>query len=387
MTSEFYSKALLVSSRQDVIVYCKRNLPESLQIEVTPDLSNCNLNLYPIILYDASSAAPDESNCLLDINNKLNPKIQKVVFLISNTVSDKLRNNIFSITKNIIPYPCNPRIFKNIINYIVYENKDESYSRRSVLPVYGNISKEEEIIKQTILGDSDAMKNVRNRIICYSQNDDPVLLLGESGTGKTTTAEFIHLLSSRNKKPYSPINCSNIVGHFADTSLFGTEDGAFTDAKVTKGFVQNAEGGTLFIDEIGLASLELQSKLYMFIDSGLIYSVGSSTPKKVDTRLIFATNDNLEEKMKKGLFRKELFYRIFANVIIIPPLREHRCDIAIIAQNLAEKNKKYFSPTALRKLEDYSWPGNVRQLQNCVNRAVAINKNEQITEDSIFFGI
>ena len=136
MTSEFYSKALLVSSRQDVIVYCKRNLPESLQIEVTPDLSNCNLNLYPIILYDASSAAPDESNCLLDINNKLNPKIQKVVFLISNTVSDKLRNNIFSITKNIIPYPCNPRIFKNIINYIVYENKDESYSRRSVLPVY-----------------------------------------------------------------------------------------------------------------------------------------------------------------------------------------------------------------------------------------------------------
>ena len=387
MTSEFYSKALLVSSRQDVIVYCKRNLPESLQIEVTPDLSNCNLNLYPIILYDASSAAPDESNCLLDINNKLNPKIQKVVFLISNTVSDKLRNNIFSITKNIIPYPCNPRIFKNIINYIVYENKDESYSRRSVLPVYGNISKEEEIIKQTILGDSDAMKNVRNRIICYSQNDDPVLLLGESGTGKTTTAEFIHLLSSRNKKPYIPINCSNIVGHFADTSLFGTEDGAFTDAKVTKGFVQNAEGGTLFIDEIGLASLELQSKLYMFIDSGLIYSVGSSTPKKVDTRLIFATNDNLEEKMKKGLFRKELFYRIFANVTIIPPLREHRCDIAIIAQNLAEKNKKYFSPTALRKLEDYSWPGNVRQLQNCVNRAVAINKNEQITEDSIFFGI
>lgn len=387
MTSEFYSNVLLVSTRQDVIVYCKRNLPEPLQIAVASNLSNCNLDLYPIILYDASSATSDEKECFLDINNKLTPKIQNVVFLITNIVSDRIRNMIYSITQNIIPYPCTPRIYKNIINHIFYENKNESFTKKSEIPAFGSISKEEELIKQTILGESDAMKNVRNRIICYSQNDDPVLLLGESGTGKTTTAELIHRLSSRNKKPYIPINCTNIVGNFADTSLFGTEDGAFTDAKVTKGFVQNAEGGTLFIDEIGLASLELQSKLYMFIDSGLIYSIGSSTPKKVDTRLIFATNDNLEEKMKKGMFRKELFYRIFANVIIIPPLRKHRSDIAIIAQNLAEKNNKYFSPTALRKLEDYSWPGNVRQLQNCVNRAVAINKNEQITEDSVFFGI
>ena len=183
MTSEFYSNVLLVSTRQDVIVYCKRNLPEPLQIAVASNLSNCNLDLYPIILYDASSAASDEKECLLDINNKLTPKIQNVVFLIANIVSDRIRNMIYSITQNIIPYPCTSRIYKNIINHIFYENKNESFTKKSEIPALGSISKEEELIKQTILGESDAMKNVRNRIICYSQNDDPVLLLGESGTG------------------------------------------------------------------------------------------------------------------------------------------------------------------------------------------------------------
>ncbi len=387
MSSEFYSNVLLISSRQDVIVYCKRNLPDAFQLTVIRDLSNYNLNLYQIVLYDVSSAASDYKKLFSDIESKLIPKLRKVAFIIPSIVCADVRNKIFSLTKNIIPYPCNSRIYKNIINYIAFINKDENNSINNRFYIYGDISEEEKIIKEVILGESAAMKSVREKIICYSKNDNPVLLLGESGTGKTTSAEYLHRFSSRSKKPYIPISTINIGINFADTSLFGTVDGAFTDAKVTKGFVQKADGGTLFIDEIGLADLDIQSKFYMLLDSGVIYSVGSSTPQKIDTRLIFATNDNLEEKMKKGLFRKELYYRIFANVIYFPPLREHRGDIALIAQNLAEKNNKYFSPTALRKLEEYSWPGNVRQLENCVNRAVASNKNEQITEDNIFFGI
>ena len=387
MSSEFYSNVLLISSRQDVVVYCKRNLPESFQVTAIRDLSNYNLNLYQIILYDASSAAADSKKLFCDIESKLIPKLQKVAFIIPNIVCAEVRNRIFSITNNIIPYPCNSRFFKTIINYIALKIREENHDKNSRLFAYDEISEEEKIFKEVLLGDSDVMRNLRKKIICYSKDDNPVLLLGESGTGKTTSAEYIHKFSYRCKKPFLPISTMNIVDEFADSSLFGTEDGAFTDAKVTKGYIKSAEGGTVFIDEIGLAPLKLQAKFYMFLDSGIIYSVGSSIPQKVDTRLIFATNDNLEEKMKKGQFRKEFFYRIFANVIYFPPLREHRGDIALIAQNLAEKNKKYFSPTALRKLEEYSWPGNVRQLQKCVNRAIAINKNEQITEDSIFFGV
>ena len=143
-------------------------------------------------------------------------------------------------------------------------------------------------------------------------------------------------------------------------------EGAYTDGKGQQGFFQDADGGTLFFDEISSTSLEFQSKLLTVLDSGEIFKVGSNSKIKVNVRTIFATNEKLELKIAEGLFRKDLYYRISANIIRIPPLRERRCDIVEIAKEIAKTKDKIFTEGALRKLEEYSWPGNVRQLEQCI---------------------
>lgn len=210
--------------------------------------------------------------------------------------------------------------------------------------------------------------------------DVSVLLLGESGTGKEVLARAIHGLSGRNQGPWVAINCAAIPDTLLESELFGYEKGAFTGAaRTTPGTIENANGGTLFLDEIGDMPLALQAKLLRFLQERVIVRVGGREEIAVDVRVVCATHQNLEQLIRDGRFREDLYYRISELAIEIPPLRERRGDIAVLATFFLEKYagqmKKpglRFNEAAITALEQHDWPGNVRELENRVKRAVVM---------------
>lgn len=213
-----------------------------------------------------------------------------------------------------------------------------------------------------------------------------ILLLGESGTGKGLIAEVVHSNSQRKDKPFISINCSAIPENLLESELFGYRKGAFTGAASDKkGLITMADQGTLFLDEIGDMPLGLQAKVLKVIETGEVLPLGDTKAMFVDIRLIAATNKNLEEQIKKGLFREDLYYRLNVIEVRIPPLRERKEDIKVLAQHFIEKysrenNKKVAGITdeALEALNNYSWPGNIRELRNVIERAVVLSGSDAI---------
>lgn len=227
-----------------------------------------------------------------------------------------------------------------------------------------------------------------DRALHIAQYEDPVLLLGETGTGKTRTARQIHEASPRKGSPFVEVNCSAIPRDLAESELFGYVQGAFTGAhKNRSGKIRAANGGTLFLDEIGDLPIELQVKLLKVVDEHILYPVGSDEPVKVNVRLIAATNRDLEHMVKDGSFRKDLYQRLKVIVIRLPPLRERKEDILSLAQYfLEERNRKYgehkeLSEAVKSHLLEYSWPGNVRELRNTIDSACSISKKDLIDLD------
>jgi two-component system NtrC family response regulator len=217
--------------------------------------------------------------------------------------------------------------------------------------------------------------------------DAPVLLLGESGTGKEMAAQAIHQYSARKKGPFIPINCSAIPETLLESELFGHEKGSFTGAHVQrKGRFETAIGGTLFLDEIGEIPLPIQVKLLRFLQEQCIERVGGRQPIPIDARIITATNADLTKGLADGTFREDLFYRLAVVKIALPPLRDRDDDIRLLAQfflqRFSEKAGKaglVFDPEAARALSRNPWPGNVRQLENCVRRAVIMADGKRVT--------
>ncbi len=214
-----------------------------------------------------------------------------------------------------------------------------------------------------------------------------VLLLGESGTGKTLTARLIHELSPRRDKPFVKVNCAAIPENLLEAELFGYEKGAFTGAVRSKpGWLEIADGGTIFLDEVGEIPLPLQSKLLRFIQEREFERLGSTRTLKVDVRIIAATNQDLEKLVYEGKFREDLFYRINVFPIYIPPLRERKEDIPGLVKFFLNKLEKEYgrklvlSPEALQKLVEYSWPGNVRELENVLERLFIVSEESVVPE-------
>ncbi len=213
-----------------------------------------------------------------------------------------------------------------------------------------------------------------------------ILILGESGTGKGVIAEIVHCNSQRKDKPFISINCSAIPENLLESELFGYRKGAFTGAASDKkGLITMADQGTLFLDEIGDMPLGLQAKLLKVLETGEVLPLGETKPTFVDVRLVAATNKNLDEQIKKGLFREDLYYRLNVIEVKIPSLRERREDIDVLARHFVEKygkeaNKKVCGITedAMEVLHRYSWPGNVRELRNVMERAVVLSGSEKI---------
>jgi DNA-binding NtrC family response regulator len=227
-----------------------------------------------------------------------------------------------------------------------------------------------------IVGDDAAMTCALQRVVNVASYDVPVLVLGESGTGKEKVARLIHALSPRAKGPFVPVNCAAIPEHLAESILLGHEKGAFTGAMVKHiGEFERAHGGTLFLDEIGELPANVQPKLLRALQEQVIEPIGSKKARKVDCRFVAATNADLDNAMRAGKFRADLFYRVAVTQVSLPALRDRRSDIPKLAQHfLDELNSRYkkhrrFSPDALSLLQRYDWPGNVRELLSVVQGA------------------
>jgi len=225
--------------------------------------------------------------------------------------------------------------------------------------------------------------------------DATVLLLGETGTGKEVFAQAIHQNSNRSSKPFVALNCSAFSKELLESELFGYKAGAFTGAlKDKKGLFEEANSGTIFLDEIGEMPIELQAKLLRVLESREFIKVGDSKTIKVNVRIIAATNKNMEEEMKKNNFRLDLFYRLAAFQIHLPSLKERKADIGLLAKHFADvfivKTKKghvSINEDCIRALEQYLWPGNIRELKNVIERAVILTDSNSLTVESLPFEI
>jgi two-component system NtrC family response regulator len=242
-----------------------------------------------------------------------------------------------------------------------------------------------------MLGKSPAIKQVFSTIRKLDNADAPVLVLGESGTGKEVVALTIHRRGPRAKGPFVAINCGAIPETLIESELFGHERGAFTGAHTARpGRVEMAEGGTLFLDEIGELPLAMQVKLLRFLQEQQIERIGGRKPIQVNTRVIAATNVNIEKAMTEGTFREDLYYRLAVVVIKLPPLRERDTDVVVLAEAFLKrfgseqgKGRLKFSKEALIALQHYSWPGNVRELENRVKRAVIMCEDQRVTPENL----
>jgi two-component system, NtrC family, response regulator AtoC len=242
---------------------------------------------------------------------------------------------------------------------------------------------ETETAVHGIIGNSTGIQNVLRLISRLKDTRTPVLISGESGTGKELVARALHFRGAMANLPFVAVDCGSLVPTLIESELFGYEKGAFTGALRSKqGLLQSADTGTIFLDEVGELPLEMQAKILRFLQEKEVRPVGSNQKVKVDVRIMAATNRDLDAEYKKGTFRKDLFFRLNVVTISLPPLRERRSDIPILAafflERLAPGRSVTVSGNAMKCLLAYDWPGNVRELENCLERAVALGDQSVI---------
>ncbi|MBS3818945.1 sigma-54-dependent Fis family transcriptional regulator [bacterium] len=247
-----------------------------------------------------------------------------------------------------------------------------------------------------VIGKSRPMQRVLDVVKRVSASLSTVLITGESGTGKELLAREIHKHSPRRKAPFVVVDCGALVETLFESELFGHVKGSFTGAHVTKhGRFEVANGGTIFLDEISNISLNIQANLLRVIQEREVTRIGSTTPIKVDVRILAATNQDLAEKVRMGEFREDLFYRLSVVPIDLPSLRERKKDIPLLANHFlqkyskrSKKNIKRISPEVIKALKEYDWPGNIRELENTLERAVVLSQGEEIQlQDLLYHGI
>jgi two-component system response regulator GlrR len=242
---------------------------------------------------------------------------------------------------------------------------------------------------ENVVARSPAMQRLFQQVAQVADSDATILLSGETGTGKEVLARVIHTNSRRAKGPFVALNCAAIPETLFESELFGHVRGAFTNAHgAKKGLFQSANGGTLFLDEIGEMPLSMQVKLLRAVQEREVREVGADLATKVDVRIIAATNRDLNDAVKNGTFRSDLYYRVSVLPLVIPPLRDRRDDIPLLAQHFLKQSAKRlnkdirgFTPAAVQRMMVHLWPGNVRELENAVEKAVVMSRQDMITPD------
>lgn len=258
--------------------------------------------------------------------------------------------------------------------------------------------KQETLVNQAasevqMIGDCNAVQEMKQTIERVAQTDLSVLILGENGTGKEVAGQMVHYLSKRRKEPIVAVNCAAITESLLESELFGHEKGAFTDANETRaGKFEVASGGTLFLDEIGDMSLAGQAKLLRVLEEKVVVRVGGSTPITADVRIVAATNQNLSELVRQKKFREDLFFRLTVVTVNMPPLRERGDDVFLLAdfflENFCQQAKRkvpVFTAAAKKKLLQHAWPGNVRELRNMMERLAYLTQGDKIDGDDLAF--
>src|SRR5579859_3708966 len=268
----------------------------------------------------------------------------------------------------------------------VYQYLEKPVDRDKLLAVVNEVFQHLAALKRTIIGDSPATKGMVRMILKVAPTAHTVLILGESGTGKELVAREIHRHSPRHNQPFLAVNCAALTETLLESELFGHEKGAFTDAhQQKKDLFERANRSTLFLDEIGDTTLALQAKILRALQEREIMRVGGTEAIKVDVRIITATNRNLEQMLKEGRFREDLYYRLKVIPIVCPPLRERREDIEALALHFLRRaaltsGRKLsgIAPDALQALRACPWPGNIRQLEWAIERAVLLGEGEEV---------
>ncbi len=268
----------------------------------------------------------------------------------------------------------------------VYQYLEKPVDRDTLLEVVDKVFERLSALKRTIIGDSPATKAMMRMILKVAPTAHTVLILGESGTGKELVAREIHQHSPRHDRPFLAVNCAALTETLLESELFGHEKGSFTDAhQMKRGVFERAHQSTLFLDEIGDTSLGMQAKILRVLQEREFFRVGGTEPLKTDVRIISATNRNLEQRVKEGKFREDLYYRLNVIPIVCPPLRERGVDIDILAYHfmrkaslVAGRHVEQISAEALEALRSYSWPGNIRQLEWAMERAVVLGESDRV---------
>lgn len=318
---------------------------------------------------------------LLKNINKIDPSI-KVILITAFATLDTALEALRSGAKDYIIKPFNIEDVLMAVNKIANDKNDETGE---------DIKKDYNTIKNQLESKSPAMLRTIDMIEQVADTKATVMIYGETGTGKELAAQALHNFSSRADKPFIKVNCAAIPDALLESELFGYEKGAFTGAIIKKpGKFELADGGTIFLDEIGDISQALQVKLLRVLQEREIEHLGGIKTIKIDVRIIAATNKNLEELVKRGDFREDLYYRLNVVPIMLPPLRERREDIKFLAEGflkkssfISGKHQKVISDGAIQRLMSYNWPGNIRELENIIERCVVITSKDVIGEEDL----
>jgi DNA-binding NtrC family response regulator len=271
-----------------------------------------------------------------------------------------------------------------------FDYLEKPLDREKLLAVIRHAVVQLKAVDEEIIGRSDAMERVKKMIVKVAGSTSTVLIRGESGTGKERVARAIHKASPRVNERFQAVNCAAINENLLESELFGHEKGAFTGAVgEKKGFFEISDKGTLFLDEIGELNIAMQAKLLRAIQEKEIIRVGGTRPLRVDVRLLAATNRDLEAMVKDGRFREDLYYRLNVIPITIPPLRTRRDDLALLLDHFLRKHAANaarpmkLAAEARQRIMDYAWPGNVRQLESAIERALLLAEGDEITIEDL----
>ncbi len=284
---------------------------------------------------------------------------------------------------------------ETILSHKISELKESERTRQKLASELNSLKEhlKEQPVEGKMIGSSRALSELRDMVFQVAKSDATILITGESGTGKELVANLIRECSNRNNKPFLKINCNAINDSLLESDLFGHEKGAFTGAdSKRKGKFEVVDGGTIFLDEIGDISPRMQAALLRVLQDGDIIRVGGNSPTKVDVRVIAATNLDLASMVQSGTFRLDLYYRLNIINISIPPLRQRKEDIVDLTTHFVRKYRQAFKKeinflpqSILDRLLLHNWPGNVHELENLIQRAVLMAKNNIITENELFF--